>query len=112
MLTFLAHLGRGPESPLVLGLFVVIALAGLRFSLGLIGFATVACMLAYLGLVGARDPHWFDSDHAVPPTQQVITLICLALLGIVQGQIARRLKIVAEYYAQRQQIAVSRRKDA
>ena len=91
----------GPESPLVLAFFVIVALASLRFSLGLVWFATLGSMLGYLTLVGLRDKKWFDQDHAVPLTTQAITLLSLALTGIVLGQIIRRVRSLAEEYAYR-----------
>src|SRR5262245_46607342 len=102
LLTSLAALNApGPFSPLVLGYFLIIALAALRFSLGLVWFATVASMLGYWLLVGLVDKKWFDSDHAVPPTRQLVTLVSLGLTGIVIGQVIRRVKAMASDYAQR-----------
>lgn len=102
LLTSLAALNApGPFSPLVLGYFLIIALAALRFSLGLVWFATLASMLGYWSLVGLLDPKWFDADHAVPPTRQAVTLLSLGLTGIVIGQVVRRVKSMASDYARR-----------
>lgn len=102
LLTSLTALNApGPFSPLLLGYFLIIAMAALRFSLGLIWFATVASMLGYWSLVGLVDKKWFDADHAVPPTRQLVTLLSLALTGIVIGQVIRRVKGMAADYAQR-----------
>ncbi|HEY2412446.1 MAG TPA: hypothetical protein VGI40_09400 [Pirellulaceae bacterium] len=102
LLTSLAALNApGPFSPLVLGYFLIVALAALRFNLGLVWFATVASMLGYWSLVGLIDKKWFDADHAVPPTRQLITLFSLALTGIVIGQVIRRVRDMASDYAQR-----------
>ncbi len=105
LLTALAALNSpGPFSPLVLGYFLVIALAALRFSLSLIWFSTLASMLGYWSLVGledARTSRWFDAQHAVPPARQLITLLSLGLTGIVIGQVVRRVKAMAAEYAQR-----------
>jgi hypothetical protein len=102
LLTALAALNApGPFSPLVLGYFLIIALAALRFSLGLVWFATVTSMLGYWSLVGLVDQKWFDSDHTVPPTRQLVTLVSLGLTGIVIGQVVRRVKGLASDYAQR-----------
>jgi hypothetical protein len=38
----------GPRSPLIVGYFLIPVLAGLRFQLRLVWFATVAVMLGYL----------------------------------------------------------------
>jgi hypothetical protein len=102
LLTSLAALNApGPFSPLVLGYFLIIAMAALRFSLGLVWFATIAAMLGYWSLVGLVDKKWFDADHAVPPTRQLVSLVSLALTGIVIGQVVRRVKSMAIDYAQR-----------
>jgi hypothetical protein len=101
LLTALAWLGRGPESPLVLGYFLIIALSALRFSLGLVWFSTVSGMLAYWSLVGLVDKRWFDAEHAVPPVTQLLTLASLAFTGIVIGQTVRCVKRVASEYAAR-----------
>lgn len=101
LLTSLAMIGTKANSPLVMGYFLVIGLAGLRFSLRLIWFATLASLLSYLALVGASDPVWFDADHVIPVAEQLLTLISLGLSGILLGQIVRRAKGMAYDYSQR-----------
>jgi hypothetical protein len=104
LLTSLAALASGPRSPLVLAYFVIVALAGLRFSLGLVWFSTIGAMLCYWLLVGiadGRDSKWFDSQHAVPPVEQLVTLVSLGLTGVVVGQVVRRVKSLAAEYAER-----------
>lgn len=101
LLTALASLGSGPNSPLLLGYFLIIAAAALRFSLGLVWFATLASMAGYWSLVGLVDKTWFDEAHAVPPVTQLITLLSLALTGVVIGQVVRRVKLLAADYASR-----------
>jgi hypothetical protein len=90
----------------VLGYFLIIALSALRFSLGLVWFTTLGVMVGYWLLVGLEDAktsRWFDSQHAVPPVTQLITLLSLGLTGIVIGQVVRRVKALAEEYAARKQ---------
>jgi len=104
LLTSLAALAAGPHSPLVLAYFVIVALAGLRFSLGLVWFTTLGAMLSYWLLVGIADwrtSRWFDSRHAVAPVEQLLTLASLGITGIVIGQVVRRVKALAGEYAQR-----------
>lgn len=91
----------GPDSPLILVYFLILALAAVRFSLGLVWFATLGSMVGYLALVGLADKTWFDADHTVPPVTQLITVLCLALTGIVLGQVIRRVKSFTEEYAAR-----------
>ena len=101
LLTALAALAGGPFSALLLGYFLILALAALRFSVGLIWFATIASMLGYELLVGLADKTWFDADHAVPVTTQLLTQLSLLMTGVVIGQVVRRVKGVAADYAQR-----------
>jgi len=104
LLTALASLGAGPHSPVVLAYFLIIAVAALRFGLGLVWFATLGAMIGYWLLVGIEDgksSRWFDSQHAVAPVEQLITFVSLALTGVVIGQVVRRVKALAAEYAER-----------
>lgn len=104
LLTTLAALVTGPNSPLVLAYFLIIALAALRFSLGLVWFATLASMLGYWSLVGLADAktgRWFDAQHAVPPVTQLMTLLTMALVGMVLGQVIRQVRRLASDFAVR-----------
>lgn len=104
LLTGLASLAAGPHSPLVLAYFLIIAMAALRFSLGLVWFATLGAMAGYWLLVGIEDlktSRWFDATHAVAPVEQLITLVSLGLAGIVIGQVVRRVQAMAAEYATR-----------
>jgi len=94
-------LADGPESPLVLVYFLIMALAALRLSLGLIWFATLGSMAGYMALVGLADKTWFDADHAVAPVTQLITVLSLILTGVVLGQVVRRVRSLAEEYESR-----------
>jgi len=101
LVTALAALGNGPQSPLVLVYFLIIVLAGLRFNLRLIWCTAGGCMLGYVFLLGMRDSTWFDSDHFVPPVEQIMTLTSLALTGVFVGQVVRRTRTLAEGYSRR-----------
>jgi hypothetical protein len=101
LLTLLARAGLGPESPLVHVYFLILVLAALRFSVGLIWFATVGSMACYWALVGMHDDTWFDAEHATPVVEQLVTFVSLALTGIVLGQAVRRVKSMAVEYAAR-----------
>lgn len=112
LLTALASLAAGPHSPLVLAYFVIVSLAALRFSLGLVWFTTLGAMLGYWLLVGLEDAkgggQWFDKTHAVAPVVQLVTLLSLALCGIVIGQVVRCVKAMAAEYAQRLQASANK----
>ncbi len=101
LLTLLAWLSHGPNSPLVMALFLVQALASIRFRLGLIWFATLGAMTCYMLLVGSVDTVWFDSNHDTPVLTQAITLCSLASTGIVLGQLVRTPRRMAKAFLER-----------
>ena len=92
----------GPKSPLVVGYFLVLTLAALRFSLPLVWFATLASMGGYLWLLGYVK-WWANPARGlrIERYQQLILLLALALTGVVLGQIVRRVRRLAEDYAAR-----------
>lgn len=101
LLTALAWLAGGPASSLTRVYFLIVAMSALRFNLGLVWFSTLACLVAYEGLVASADKTWFDAHHATPPVENLIVLVSLGLTGIVVGQVVRRVRALAEDYARR-----------
>jgi hypothetical protein len=101
LVAWLASLGQGPNSPLVLALFVVVAIAALRFRIGLVWFATLGAMVAYMILVGSVDTSWFDSNHMTPLLKQAISLCSIASTGIVLGQLVRTPRRMANAFVER-----------
>ncbi len=99
LLTLLAALGSGPQSPLVSFYFVLIALAALRGHLPLIWYGTLSAMVCYELLVGLKDPVWFDAAHTTPPIEQIMMQICLAATGIAIGQLVRMQRQVADVFS-------------
>lgn len=108
LLAALVWLAGGPNASISRAFFLIIALAALRFDLGLVWFATLGSMAAYEALVGQVDQTWFDSNHAVPPVDNLLMLVSLGLTGIILGQVIRRAKHAAEEYAGRLQKAGGR----
>jgi len=105
-LTSLLCIASGPRSPLIVAYFLIIALAALRFSLPLVRVATVGAALGYLVLLAcAKWPERFgfdpEVDRQVPRFEQVIFLAAVALSGIFIGQVIRRVRHMAEEYADR-----------
>jgi hypothetical protein len=100
-LTLLLMVADGPRSPLVVGFFLIPAMATLRFRLRLVWFATIAAMLGYIWLLGWAV--WIESARnvRVPRYHELIFLTALALSGIIQGQVIRRVKAMAAEYARR-----------
>ena len=101
LVSALARHGGGPHSPLTFTYFLIVAMAGLRFRLSLVWFATAGAATAYMALVGLADPTWFDANHVVSPARQLMMVSSLGLTGIVIGQIVRRVHILAVEYGQR-----------
>ena len=105
LLTLLLLVADGPRSPLVVGFFLIPAMATLRFQLRLVWFATIAAMLGYAGLLGWAI--WIENvrNVRVPRYHELIFLTALALTGIIHGQVIRRVKSLAAEYARRQAAA-------
>ena len=101
LLTLLAQLGGGTQGALPQVYFLIIGLAALRCSVGLVWFASVASMAGYWSLVGMQDTKWFDADHSTPLVNQLVTLVSLALAGVIAGQVVRQTRSMAEDFAQR-----------
>ncbi len=100
LLTWVLVLGDGPRSPLLVGYFLVLALAALRFSLPLVRFATAGALAGYLYVLAYA--RWFSGrDLRVPRYHELIFLLALALSGVVLGQVLRRAHRLAEDYARR-----------
>lgn len=73
-----------PRSPLIIGYFLIIILATLRFNLPLIRFAAAVSILGYLFLLGYA--RWFTNREInVPRYHQIIVLLALVLTGVVLG---------------------------
>jgi hypothetical protein len=98
-LTAILVVADGPRSPLVVGYFLVVVLAALRFSLPLVRFATAAAAGGYLFLLGHA--RWIEESRRVPRYQQAIVLLALVLTGVILGQVVRRVRRLAEEYARR-----------
>jgi hypothetical protein len=105
LLTLLLMVADGPRSPLVVGYFLIPALATLRFQLRLVWFATIAAMLGYVWLLGWA--LWIEGvrNVRVPRYHELIFLTALATSGVIQGQVIRRVKAMAAEYARRMGVA-------
>ena len=102
LLTLLASLGSGPQSPLVTMYFVLIAFAALRCDLVLLWYGTLSAMAGYLFLVALNDPKWFDPDHTTPLIEQMVTYLALGATGVIAGQLVRMMLQVTEGQSMRQ----------
>jgi hypothetical protein len=96
-LTCILIVASGPQSPLIVAYFLVIALAALRLDLQLVRITTVAAIAGYLCILGyAKWPATFGGDEkvitTVPRYEQLVVLAALALTGIIIGQVVRRVR--------------------
>jgi hypothetical protein len=98
-LTFVLVAGSGPQSPLLVGYFLLIALSALRFHLPLVWFTTLSSLAGYVVLVGYAK--WYAMPLRVPRYHQLITLLAMVLLGVIIGQVVRRVRGIAVDFAQR-----------
>lgn len=99
ILTFLLLLAAGPSSPLCVGYFLVIGLAGLRFSLPLIWFATGGALLSYLVILA--NAKWYRPELRVPYYHEAIMGLAIILMGVLLGQIVRQVRSIASDFAAR-----------
>ncbi|MBX7166319.1 MAG: hypothetical protein K1X74_08205 [Pirellulales bacterium] len=109
LLTGLLTIAAGPRSPLLVVYFLLILLAGLRFSLSLVWFATGCALAGYLFLLGYA--RWYAPQPEtviVPRYYQLIFLLALMFSGVLLGQLIRRVRGIAADYARRQEADVAR----
>lgn len=99
LLTCVLLIADGPKSPLLVCYFLVIVIAGLRFSLGLVWFASAASLLGYIVVIG--NAAWYRQALRVPRYQELVIVIALALTGIFMGQIIRRVRKIASDFSAR-----------
>ena len=100
LLTTVLLLANGPRSPLLVGYFLIICLAALRFSLLLVWFTTAGAAVGYLVLLAYA--RWYATrDMQVARYQEAIFLIGLVLCGVTIGQVLRRVRRFADDYARR-----------
>ncbi|MFN3191842.1 MAG: hypothetical protein ACE361_15125 [Aureliella sp.] len=93
-----AFFGAKIQSPMVMCLVLIVAMAAMRFSLRLVWFSSLLALAAYFGLVGTSDSKWFDADHVTPLNTQMISTLIIVSAGIIAGQIVRMTRSAAELY--------------
>lgn len=97
MLTSVLVVAGGPGSPAVLGYFVLLALGLLRCNLPLMRFTTAAVLAGYVVLLGAAK---LSANVAtVPRYEQLMTLIALAVTGIVLDRFLALARTLPDDYA-------------
>ena len=101
-LTSILCLGKGQLSPLVIGYVLIIIIATLRVSLRLVRATTAGALFGYLFVLAVGK--WPETFGAVatgrlPRYSQVMTLLAIAISGIMLGQLIRQVRHMAETYA-------------
>lgn len=104
-LLFLASIlliADGPSSASVVGLFVIVALSAIRFDLGLVRCTVVGAGIVFALLVYyARTMVTPAKEIDVTNAQAMMMFAALLMEGIVLGQLIRRVRHTAMFYADR-----------
>ena len=106
MVTLLGIVARGPQTPLMLLYFIVIASAPLRLSLKLVWVATLGAMAGY-AVVLAYYAWWLIGWHKyyetpelrIPRNVEAIWVLALGVAGLLAGQVVRQMRRVSAGYA-------------
>ena len=97
LLTAMLLIADGPRSTLTIGYFLVVALAVLRFSRPLVAFTTAGAMLGYVVIV--VHAHVARPALALMTYQEVMTLLGLALVGVVLSRAVAQAEGAASHLA-------------
>ncbi len=100
LLTLMIGVCDGPRSPLVVGYFLILAVAALRFSLRLVWLATIECLAGYLALVIYAD-HFATREKTAPRHSEMIFLAAILIAGVTLGAVVRRVRRLAFEFADR-----------
>ena len=105
LVTLLCMIAGGPRSPLVLLLFLVIAMSPLRLSLRLVYTTTAGAMLAYLTLLAyyawARiglEKYYATPELRIPRSEEAVYVLSLLVAGLLAGQVVRQARRIAGGY--------------
>ncbi len=100
LLTLVIGVCDGPRSPLVVGYFLILSVAALRFSLRLIWLTTIECLAGYLALVIYAD-HFATRDKTATRHSEMIFLAAILIAGVTLGAVVRRVRRLAFEFADR-----------
>ena len=100
LLTLVIGVCDGPRSPLVVGYFLILAVASLRCSLRLVWCATFESLAGYVALVIYAE-HFATQDKTVPRYAQMIMLAAILIAGVTMGAVVRRVRRLAFDFAAR-----------
>jgi hypothetical protein len=101
MITLVCVAAGGPQTPLVLLYFGLIASAPLRWSLRLVWCATAAATAGYLFLLGyyawyviGFHRYYATPELRIPRSTEAVTLLALLTCGLFAGQVVRQVRRV------------------
>jgi hypothetical protein len=105
LVTLLCMIAGGPRSPLVLLLFLVIAMSPLRLSLRLVYATTAGAILAYLALLAfyawgkiGYQKYYSTPELRIPRSEEAIYVLALLVAGLLAGQVVRQARRIAGGY--------------
>ena len=105
LVTLVCMFSGGPRSPLVLLLFLVVAMAPLRLSLRLVYATTAGAILSYLSLLAfyawfkiGRDKYYSTPELRIPRGEEATYVLALLVAGLLAGQVVRQARRVAAGY--------------
>jgi len=106
LVTLLCTLAGGPRSPLILLLFLVVAMAPLRLSLRLVYATTAGAILAYLAVLAiyawgkvGYEKYYATPELRIPRSEEAIHVLALLVAGLLAGQVVRQARRIAGGYA-------------
>jgi hypothetical protein len=106
LVTLLCTLAGGPRSPLVLLLFLVVAMSPLRLCLRLVYATTAGAILSYLTILAiyawgkiGYDKYYSTPELRIPRSEEAIYVLALLVAGLLAGQAVRQARRVAGGYA-------------
>lgn len=93
LFTLLLGWGAGPASALLVGYFLLLGGAALRFRLGLIWFVTAISVVSYLAL--ALYTFCYRPENVMPISSSLILIISLGVMGLILHLLSRRVRASA-----------------
>jgi hypothetical protein len=115
LVTLLCTLAGGPRSPLVLLLFLVVAMAPLRLCLRLVYATTAGAILAYLAILAiyawgkvGYEKYYTTLELRIPRSEEAIHVLALLVAGLLAGQAVRQARRIAGGYP----VSVADKEDA
>lgn len=98
--TAVLAIADGPQSPLVVLYFAILAIAALRFEPWLVHFATTATIVSYFSVVLLVERA--RPSLVVPRYESIVLLLALAAVGLVLAYLTNAVRRIAAEYSARE----------